>query len=165
MRATRIHLAIIFDEYNGTEGLVTIEDIVEEIVGEIEDEHDDEPVPMLNQLENGVWEVDARAELDDVGEEIHPALAEIDEDVDTIGGLSFVLAGHIPEAGEILDHPSGWRLDQALSASFAARALQVSANCSVSARKRKSVPCPLCFPPISIMNSRSSGQSGIGCSH
>lgn len=111
MRATRIHLAIIFDEYNGTEGLVTIEDIVEEIVGEIEDEHDDEPVRMLNQLDNGVWEVDARAELDDVGEEIHPALAEIDEDVDTIGGLSFVLAGHIPEAGEILDHPSGWRLE------------------------------------------------------
>ncbi|SIN89200.1 CBS domain-containing protein [Parasphingorhabdus marina DSM 22363] len=111
MRATRTHLAIIFDEYNGTEGLVTIEDIVEEIVGDIEDEHDDEPVPMFKQLHNGIWEVDARAELDDVGEEVHPALAEIDEDVDTIGGLSFVLAGHIPKAGEILGHPSGWRLE------------------------------------------------------
>ncbi|MEL6876302.1 MAG: hemolysin family protein [Pseudomonadota bacterium] len=111
MRATRTHLAIIFDEYNGTEGLVTIEDIVEEIVGDIEDEHDDEPVPMLKQLSSGIWEVDARAELDDVGEEVDPALAEIDEDVDTIGGLSFVLAGHIPEAGEVLDHPSGWQLE------------------------------------------------------
>ncbi|WP_109357734.1 hemolysin family protein [Sphingorhabdus sp. EL138] len=111
MRATRIHLAIIFDEYNGTEGLVTIEDIVEEIVGEIEDEHDDEPVPMLKSLDNGIWEADARAELDDIGEEIDPALAEIDEDVDTIGGLSFVLAGHIPKTGEMLQHPSGWQLE------------------------------------------------------
>ncbi|MEW4467173.1 hemolysin family protein [Parasphingorhabdus sp. JC815] len=111
MRATRIHLAIIFDEYNGTEGLVTIEDIVEEIVGDIEDEHDDEPVPMLKQLDSGIWEADARAELVHVGREINPALAEIDEDVDTIGGLSFVLAGHIPKTGEILPHPSGWQLE------------------------------------------------------
>lgn len=111
MRATRIHLAIIFDEYNGTEGLVTIEDIVEEITGEIEDEHDDEPVPLLIQLEDGIWEADARAELDDVGDMIDPALEEIDEDVDTIGGLSFVLAGHIPTVGERLEHPSGWILE------------------------------------------------------
>ncbi len=111
MRATRIHLAIIFDEYNGTEGLVTIEDIVEEITGEIEDEHDDEPVPLLVQMDDGIWEADARAELDDVGEKIDPALEEIDEDVDTIGGLSFVLAGHIPRVGERLEHPSGWILE------------------------------------------------------
>ncbi len=111
MRATRTHLAIIFDEYNGTEGLVTIEDIVEEIVGDIEDEHDDEPVPMLKRFDGGIWEADARAELEDVGEEIDPVLAEIDEDVDTIGGLSFVLAGHIPKTGEVLDHPSGWKLE------------------------------------------------------
>ena len=111
MRATRIHLAIIFDEYNGTEGLVTIEDIVEEITGEIEDEHDDEPVPLLVQLDDGVWEADARAELDDVGEMIDPALEEIEEDVDTIGGLCFVLAGHIPTVGERQDHPSGWILE------------------------------------------------------
>ena len=111
MRATRIHLAIIFDEYNGTEGLVTIEDIVEEITGEIEDEHDDEPVPLLVKLDDGIWEADARAELDDVGETIDPALEEIEEDVDTIGGLCFVLAGHIPTVGERLKHPSGWILE------------------------------------------------------
>lgn len=111
MRATRTHLAIIFDEYNGTEGLVTIEDIVEEITGEIEDEHDDEPVPMLVKLDDGIWEADARAELDDVGEAIDPALEVIDEDVDTIGGLCFVLAGHIPTVGERLEHPSGWILE------------------------------------------------------
>ncbi|MEH6791977.1 hemolysin family protein [Parasphingorhabdus sp.] len=111
MRATRTHLAIIFDEYNGTEGLVTIEDIVEEITGEIEDEHDDEPVPLLVRAEDGIWDADARAELDEVGQNIDPALAEIDEDVDTIGGLSFVLAGHIPTVGERLEHPSGWTLE------------------------------------------------------
>lgn len=111
MRATRTHLAIIFDEYNGTEGLVTIEDIVEEITGEIEDEHDEEPVPMLVRLDDGIWEADARAELDDVGESIDPLLEEIDEDVDTIGGLCFVLAGHIPTVGERLQHPSGWVLE------------------------------------------------------
>ena len=66
---------------------------------------------MLVRLENGVWEADARAELDDVGEAIDPALEEIDEDVNTIGGLSFVLAGHIPEIGERLEHPSGWTLE------------------------------------------------------
>lgn len=110
MRTNRTHLAIILDEYSGTEGLVTIEDIVEEIVGEIEDEHDEEPVPMITALEKGIWEVDARAELEDIGKEIDPALEEIEEDVDTIGGLSFVLAGHIPTEGEELDHPSGWKL-------------------------------------------------------
>ena len=110
MRATRTHLAIVIDEYSGTEGLVTIEDLVEEIVGDIEDEHDDEPIPMLNALEDGTWDVDARAELDDVGKEIDEALAEIEEDVDTIGGLAFVLAGHIPKTGELLLHPSGWQL-------------------------------------------------------
>lgn len=111
MRAARTHLAIIFDEYNGTEGLVTIEDIVEEITGEIEDEHDDEPVPMLVRLDDGTWEADARAELDDVGDAIDPELEKIDEDVDTIGGLCFVLAGHIPTVGERLEHPSGWILE------------------------------------------------------
>ncbi len=111
MRATRTHLAIVFDEYNGTEGLVTIEDIVEEIVGDIEDEHDGEPPAMLVPLENGLWEADARAELEEIGEVIDPALAQIDEDVHTVGGLSFVIAGHIPVKGEILQHDSGWRLE------------------------------------------------------
>ena len=111
MRAKRTHLAIVIDEYSGTEGLLTIEDLVEEIVGEIEDAHDDEPEPQNVAGESGCWNADARAELDDVGEAIDPRLAEVDEDVDTLGGLAAVLAGHVPEVGEILVHPSGWRIE------------------------------------------------------
>ncbi|MGQ3101727.1 MAG: hemolysin family protein [Sphingopyxis solisilvae] len=111
MRAKRTHLAIVIDEYSGTEGLLTIEDLVEEIVGEIEDEHDDEPTALFAPGDDGCWNADARAELDDVGEAIDPRLADIDEDVDTLGGLAAVLAGHVPEVGEILLHPSGWRIE------------------------------------------------------
>ncbi|MBY4638331.1 hemolysin family protein [Sphingopyxis sp. XHP0097] len=111
MRAQRTHLAIVIDEYSGTEGLVTIEDLVEEIVGEIEDEHDDEPTALFARADDGCWDADARAELDDIGEEIDPRLAEVDEDVDTVGGLAAVLAGHVPEVGEVLLHPSGWRIE------------------------------------------------------
>ena len=111
MRAQRTHLAIVIDEYSGTEGLVTIEDLVEEIVGEIEDEHDDEPTALFTAGENGCWEADARAELDDIGEAIDPRLGEVEEDVDTLGGLAAVLAGHVPQVGEILHHPSGWRIE------------------------------------------------------
>jgi CBS domain containing-hemolysin-like protein len=111
MRAKRTHLAIVIDEYSGTEGLLTIEDLVEEIVGEIEDEHDDEPTALFVPGDDGCWDADARAELDDVGEAIDPRLAEVDGDVDTLGGLAAVLAGHVPEVGEVLLHASGWRIE------------------------------------------------------
>lgn len=111
MRAHRTHLAIVLDEYSGTEGLVTIEDIVEEIVGNIEDEHDEEAEALLVPLEDGIWAADARAELDEVAQLIDPALGEVEEDVDTIGGLASVLAGHVPQTGEMVAHPSGWRLE------------------------------------------------------
>ena len=111
MRAERVHLAIVVDEFGGTEGLVTIEDVVEEIVGDIEDEHDEEVPGMLIMLDEGVWDADARAELDEVAETIDARLAAVEEDVDTLGGLAFVLAGHIPQQGEIVEHPSGWRLE------------------------------------------------------
>jgi CBS domain containing-hemolysin-like protein len=111
MRAERVHLAIVVDEFGGTEGLVTIEDVVEEIVGEIEDEHDEEMPVMLIPVEDGIWDADARAELEEVAETIDARLAVIEEDVDTIGGLAIVLAGHVPKAGEVVEHPSGWRLE------------------------------------------------------
>jgi len=111
MRSTRTHLAIVLDEYSGTEGLVTIEDLVEEIVGDIEDEHDEESAALIVPLEDGLWAVDARAELEDVAEAIDPRLAEVEEDVDTLGGLATVIAGHVPAVGEMLEHDSGWRLE------------------------------------------------------
>lgn len=111
MKAKRTHLAIVIDEYSGTEGLVTFEDLVEEIVGEVEDEHDEEPEPLIVAGENGCWQVDARAELEDIAELIDARLADVEEDVDTIGGLSVVLANHVPEEGVVLQHASGWRIE------------------------------------------------------
>ena len=112
MRRTRTHLAIVLDEYSGTEGLVTIEDLVEEIVGEIEDEHDEEPEAMFAQLSPVMWEADARAELDDLAEAIDRKLSEVEEDVDTLGGLAFVIAGQVPDVGQMLTHEaSGWKLE------------------------------------------------------
>jgi CBS domain containing-hemolysin-like protein len=111
MRGTRTHLAIVLDEYSGTEGLITIEDLIEEIVGEIEDEYDEAPTALLVPLDGGGWDADARAELEDVGEIVDSRLAEVEEDIETIGGLAFVLAGHVPKVGECLTHDSGWKLE------------------------------------------------------
>ena len=110
MRQKRVHLAIVLDEYFGTEGLVTIEDLIEEIVGDIEDEHDDAPEALIVPLDGGAWEADARAELEDVGETIGTEL-DVDGDIDTIGGLTAVLAGHVPQAGECIRHDSGWTIE------------------------------------------------------
>ena len=111
MRAERIHLAIVVDEFGGTEGLVTIEDVVEEIVGEIEDEHDIEAAGLLTRLDDGVWEADARIELEELAEAVDARLVWEEDEVDTLGGLVFLLAGHIPKRGECVTHPSGWRLE------------------------------------------------------
>ena len=111
MRAERVHLAIVVDEFGGTEGLVTIEDVVEEIVGEIEDEHDTEAAGMLTRLDEGVWEADARIELEELAEAVDARLRWDEDDVDTLGGLVFLLAGRIPARGESFAHPSGWRLE------------------------------------------------------
>ena len=111
MRADRVHLAVVVDEFGGTEGLVTIEDVVEEIVGDIEDEHDEHELGMLTLLEDGVWEADARIELDELAETVDSRLATDDDEVDTLGGLAFLLAGRVLRPGESVCHPSGWRLE------------------------------------------------------
>src|SRR6478672_503152 len=107
MRAERTHLAIVVDEFGGTEGLVTIEDVVEEIVGDIEDEHDEAEAGMLTMLDDGLWEADARVELEELAETVDPRLSSDEDEVDTLGGLVFLLAGHIPQRGECVTHPSG----------------------------------------------------------
>jgi CBS domain containing-hemolysin-like protein len=111
MRQKHVHLTIVLDEYSGTEGLVTFEDLIEEIVGDIEDEHDEAPQVLMTPIDGGAWDVDARAELEDAAELIDSRLAEVDGDIDTLGGLAALLAGHVPQVGECVDHPSGWKLE------------------------------------------------------
>jgi len=112
MQVKRTHMAIVVDEYGGTDGLVTIEDLIEEIVGEIDDEHDEqEPVVQVVTESGGktVWEADARITIEDfetaLGREF--ATDDEEEDVDTLGGLVFTLAGRVPERGEIILHSDG----------------------------------------------------------
>lgn len=116
MQARRIHMAIVVDEYGGTDGLVTIEDLIEPIVGDIEDEHDE-----LNDalkkivLEDGkiCWDADARMSIDDFEDAIGRDFATHDEEeeVDTLGGLVFTLVGRVPERGEIIVHPEGVEME------------------------------------------------------
>ena len=111
MRARRVHLAVVLDEFSGTDGLITIEDLVEEIVGEIEDEHDETPEELIVPIGDGMWDCDARAELEDVARTVDARLAEVEEAVDTLGGLAFVLAEAVPSVGTMLEHPSGWCIE------------------------------------------------------
>ncbi|HEU4652123.1 MAG TPA: transporter associated domain-containing protein, partial [Croceibacterium sp.] len=112
MRARRVHLAVVVDEFSGTDGIITIEDLVEEIVGNIEDEHDEAPVDLVVPVGEGMWDADARAELDDVAKTVgDPRIAEVEEAVDTLGGLAFVLAERVPPVGAVLHHPSGWCIE------------------------------------------------------
>ena len=109
MRVTRSHMAIMVDEFGGVDGLATIEDLVEEIVGEIEDEHDTAPQQDFIHRADGIYEADARVELDMLEEHFGEFLDEEErEDNDTLGGLVFSLAGHVPIRGEFITHPAGF---------------------------------------------------------
>jgi len=107
MRATRTHLAIIVDEHGGTDGLVTIEDLVEEIVGEIEDEHDTKQAPMVTSLDNGAFLVNARALTSDLERALGLNFSDIEtyKEVDTVGGLIFTISGKIPNVNEVIPDP------------------------------------------------------------
>jgi len=111
MQQERIHMALVIDEYGGTDGLVTIEDLIEQVVGAIEDEHDVEEEAMWLEEKTGVYTALAKTSLEDFEKEIGFGLThheEIDEeDIDTLGGLVFMLSGHVPVRGEVIPHPAG----------------------------------------------------------
>ncbi len=111
MQAERTHMALVIDEYGGTDGLVTIEDLVETVVGAIDDEHDDETDAAFHEERPGIWLAQATTEVEEFERAIGHALtahARIDaEDIDTLGGLVFMLAGHVPGKGEVIVHPDG----------------------------------------------------------
>ncbi len=112
MQASRIHMALVIDEYGGTDGLVTIEDLVEEIVGDINDEHDEEEAPTIAPHSGGGWDVDARVELDEFAEETGVHL-EVDDDdeIDTIGGYVAALAGRVPQRSEVIVSGDGFEFE------------------------------------------------------
>ena len=109
MRATKIHMALVVDEFGGTDGLVTIEDLVEEIVGEIEDEHDRTIEPRLTDRPDGLLDADARVLVSDLEAKCGVDLLsdERSEEIGTLGGLVCELAGRVPLRGELITHPSG----------------------------------------------------------
>jgi magnesium and cobalt transporter len=109
MRQSRMHMSLVVDEYGGIDGLVTIEDLVETIIGDIDDEHDDETVPMVTERPDGTLDLNARLPVEEFEERMGPVLSEDerDADIDTVGGLVFTLAGRVPAKGEVISHPSG----------------------------------------------------------
>lgn len=114
MRLARIHMALVVDEFGGIDGLVTIEDLVEEIVGEIEDEHDVAEGPKLLQRPDGSLIADARADIEELETLVGPILSkeEREDDIDTLGGLVVALAGRVPTRGELIEHAaSGIRFE------------------------------------------------------
>ena len=109
MQQKRIHMALVIDEYGGVDGLVTIEDLIEQVLGEIEDEHDEIDGGLWVAVKPGEWLIQARAALSDIEAETGLRLAtdEEDEEIDTLGGLIFMLAGRVPVRGEVIAHDSG----------------------------------------------------------
>lgn len=112
MQVSRVHMALVVDEYGGTDGLLTIENLIEEIVGEIEDEHSDAEVHKINIYENFI-DIPARATIQEAEEILGFELLsdDIDEEIDTIGGLVFLLAGRIPQRGELITHPKDFEIE------------------------------------------------------
>ena len=113
MRVARIHMGLVIDEFGGVDGLVTLEDLLEAVVGEIDDEHDEDEAPDLVTRPGGVIEADARASLEDLeavlGRSLQPE--DEDEEIDTVAGLVATLAGRVPQRGEVIVHPSGYEFE------------------------------------------------------
>jgi CBS domain containing-hemolysin-like protein len=113
MQTTRLHLALVVDEYGGTDGLVSIEDLVEEVVGDIADEHDVEDEPLIRSDPRLGMVADARLPIEELERQLGRELVseELEEEIDTLGGLVFSIAGRIPARGELVHHPSGMEFE------------------------------------------------------
>ena len=109
MQSDRSHMALVIDEYGGVDGLVTIEDLIEQVIGEIEDEHDTDDEALWSEEKPGCYLAAARTPVDEFEEAIGLKLVDEDEEeeIDTLGGLIFMLAGRVPARGEVVPHPSG----------------------------------------------------------
>ncbi len=110
MQASRIHMALVIDEFGGTDGLVTLEDLLEAVVGDIDDEYDDAVSAPVIARSGGTYEADARAPLEALEEALKVSLMppDLEEEIDTVGGLVSALAGRVPQRGEVISHPAGF---------------------------------------------------------
>ncbi len=110
MKQSRTHLGVIVDEYGGTDGLVSIEDLIEQIVGNIEDEHDDDDIPAMHKVSKNEWHVDARLDFEEFESVFDTDLLpdDRDDDIETVGGLVVSLAGRVPKMGETVSHEAGF---------------------------------------------------------
>ncbi|MEO1136303.1 MAG: hemolysin family protein [Pseudomonadota bacterium] len=140
MQASRIHMALVIDEYGGTDGLVTIEDLVEEIVGEINDEHDVDETPDISPLADGGWDADARIELSVFALETGLHLDTEDDEIDTIGGYAVSLAGRVPQRGEVLGAPNGFDFEVIEGDARKVRKLRIRPSSSASAPSSPAPP-------------------------
>lgn len=113
MQSQRTHMALVIDEYGGTDGLVTIEDLIEQVIGEIEDEHDEQEAQLWKQEPSGSYLALAKAPLHEfsVDTGLDLSLPEVDDDIDTLGGVVFLLTGRVPARGEVVKHPTGVEID------------------------------------------------------